>query len=236
MLEDQAMKFAVIRGETCPVDWKKLGDPNNWVKLGTHVDGLRVERTSQNIIIHPGKMSGFKIETLLFDSGRAVQKCKDILEGQFGMLLSIEGVKLHEPVFRFYSEEAKEDVKHCTVIVDGVGTVDNSPPEHIPHEEYTGIERAKARILLPDTVKSLRNEVYAFKTDSKANIDSLKKEIGELKSQNIELISTNIELVKEVKVLSSQVRVLIGALHEGSQPKQQEQSVTTASILERIYE
>jgi hypothetical protein len=81
VLEDYAVKFAIIRGETHRVDWKSLGAPNNWVKLGVHVDGLRVERTSQNIIIHPGKMVGFNIEKLLFDAGRAVQKCKDVLEG-----------------------------------------------------------------------------------------------------------------------------------------------------------
>jgi hypothetical protein len=32
--EDYAVKFAIIRGETYRVDWKKLGDLNNWVKLG----------------------------------------------------------------------------------------------------------------------------------------------------------------------------------------------------------
>jgi hypothetical protein len=124
---------------------------------------MTVERTSQNIIIHPGKMVGFNADKLLFDAGRAVQKCKDVSEGQFSMLLSSEGVELHKPIFRFYSEEAKEDVKHGTVIVDGVGAIDNSPPEHIPHEEYFGIDRTRARILLLDSIKALRNEVYEFK-------------------------------------------------------------------------
>jgi hypothetical protein len=35
VLEDQAMKFAIIRGETSPVDWRKLGDVRNWEKLGS---------------------------------------------------------------------------------------------------------------------------------------------------------------------------------------------------------
>ena len=73
------MKFAIIRNETSRVDWKKLGDVRNWEKLRVHINGMTVERTSQNIIIHPGKMVGFNIEKLLFDAGRAVQKCKDCL-------------------------------------------------------------------------------------------------------------------------------------------------------------
>ena len=31
------MKFAIIRNETSRVDWKKLGDVRNWLKLGVHV-------------------------------------------------------------------------------------------------------------------------------------------------------------------------------------------------------
>ena len=246
VLEDYAVKFAIIRGETCRVDWKKLGDPNNWVKLGTHVDGLRVERTSQNIIIHPGKMPGFNADKLLFDSGRAVQKCKDILEGQFGMRLSSEGVELHKPIFRFYSEEAKEDVKHGTVTVDGVGAIDNSPPEHIPHEEYFGIDRTRARNLLPDSIKALRSEVYEFKNQHSESIQYLKKEVAVLRTKNEELISVNTELVKaniatvqEVKILSSQVKSLLDAL-QAVQQKTKGPEVTVATTqnieLNRIYE
>lgn len=165
VLEDHAFKFAIIRNETCLIDWKKLGNPCNWQKLGVHVDGLRVEKTSKNIIIHPGKLVGFSPDVLLVDSGRAIQKCRDILEVKFGMLLSAEGVALHEPILRFYSEEAKEDVKCGTVIVQGVGTIDNSPPEHIPHEEYSGVERAKARILLPDAVKALNAQVFDLRSE-----------------------------------------------------------------------
>jgi hypothetical protein len=168
-------------------------------------------------------MVGFNTEKLLFDSGRAVQKCKDILEGQFGMLLSSEGVELHKPIFRFYSEEAKEDVTHGTVTVDGVGAIDNSPPEHIPHEEYFGIDRTRARILLPDSIKALLNEIYEFKNHHSESIQDLKKEVAVLRTKNEELVSVNAELVKaniattqEVKILSSQVKSLLDALHPGS--------------------
>lgn len=207
VLEDHAFKFAIIRNESCPLDWKKLGNPCNWQKLGVHVDGLTVEKTSQNIIIHPGKMVGFNPDALLIDSGRAIQKCKDILEVKFGMLLSAEGVPLHKPIFRFYSEEAKEDVKHGTVIVQGVGTIDNSPPEHIPHEEYSGVERAKARILLPDAMKALNNQVSDLRSElaeSKIKSERQTEATGRLE-QKAENIASAVEtLASEQRTIASE--------------------------------
>ena len=75
------------------------------------------------------------------------------------MVLSVEGVALHEPIYRFYSEEAKEDVKHGTCIVEGKSSTNNSPPERTPHEEYRGKDQAKARLLLPDSVRRLEDKI-----------------------------------------------------------------------------
>jgi len=68
-----------------------------------------------------------------------------VLENRFGLLLSDVGVPLHQPVTRFYSEEAGELVKLGTTIVEDVGSIDNSPPERVPHEEYVGKDLAKAK-------------------------------------------------------------------------------------------
>ena len=43
----------------------------------------------------------------------------------------------------FYSEEAKKLVKLGTTLVENVGSTDNSPPERVPHEEYTRKDLAK---------------------------------------------------------------------------------------------
>ena len=126
VLEDDAVKFRVVENlkrwgcrsclerkekcsmprtglvEYCTVFWKKLGDPNNWEKLGHKLGSVTVElhtglgasHTESNVIIHPGKFVGYKPEQLRVDSGMAVQKCKDILELQFQMILSEEGVSL----------------------------------------------------------------------------------------------------------------------------------------------
>ena len=72
-----------------------------------------------------------------------------VLENRFGLVLSDVGSPLHQPVTRFYSEEARELVKLGTTIVEDVGSIDNSPPERVPHEEYVGKDLAKARLLMP---------------------------------------------------------------------------------------
>lgn len=159
VLEDHAFKYRVLQEETHPVDWRKLGSPRNWVQLGVRIGDAQVEKTSQHVIIHPGRLSGFDPKELEYDAVRIVERIRIILEGKFGMVLGDDGVRLHEPIFRFYSEEAKEDVKHCTTIVEGVGSIDSSPPERVPHEEYQGEERARARLLLPDSVKTLMGKV-----------------------------------------------------------------------------
>jgi len=159
VLEDHAVKFGVVEGERVRLDWVKLGSPRNWEKLGVKIGSVRVERTTRSIIIHPGRLKGFDVDELMVDAGRIVERVKLVLENRFGMVLSDEGTPIHKPITRFYSKEAKEDVKHGTIIVEGVGSVDQSPPEKEPHEEYEGKERAKARLLLPDSVKRLEMKV-----------------------------------------------------------------------------
>lgn len=172
VLEDYAVKFQIVEGEKVGLDWEKLGQPNNWEKLGIKVGSVRVVKTSQSVIVHPGRMVGFDFNELLVEVGRVIECTRDILVNKFGMVLSDAPVPLHEPIVRFYSEEAKEDVKNGTVIVEGVGSIDQSPPERIPHEEYKGIDRAKARLLLPDSVKVLMDKVDALQLQVNSLTDS----------------------------------------------------------------
>ena len=68
-------------------------------------------------------------------SGRIVERVRMVLENRFGMMILTDvGVPLHQPITRFYSEEARELVKLGTTIVQDVGSIDESPPEKIAHE------------------------------------------------------------------------------------------------------
>jgi len=177
-LEDHAVKFRVLGWERVPLDWKRLGRPRNWEKLGVRIGNVRVVRTSKSVIVHPGRLRGFDVDELLMLSGRIVERVRMVLENKFGMVLSDVGVPLHQPVTRFYSEEARELVKLGTTIVQDVGSIDESPPEKVPHEEYVGKDLAKARLLMPLNVRRLERRVG----DVEEKVDKLSGEVHELVS------------------------------------------------------
>ena len=155
-----AIKFKVINwGNIERLDWKKLGHPRNWEKLGIKIGNIRVVRTTKSIIIHPGRLRGFDVDELLMLSGRIVERVRMVLENRFNLILSDTGSSLHQPITRFYSEEAKELIKLGTTIVENVGSIDNSPPERIPHEEYMGKDLAKARLLMPIKLSMLEQKL-----------------------------------------------------------------------------
>jgi hypothetical protein len=175
-LEDHAVKFRVLRWERVPIEWKRLGRPRNWEKLGVRIGNVRVVRTSKSIIVHPGRLRGFDVDELLMLSGRIVERVRMVLENRFGMVLSDVGVPLHQPVTRFYSEEARLLVKLGTTIVEDVGSIDASPPEKVAHEEYVGKDLAKARLLMPLNVRRLEQRV----SDVEEKVDKLSGEVHEL--------------------------------------------------------
>jgi predicted transcriptional regulator len=181
VLEDHAVKFGVVECERVRLDWVKLGQPRNWEKLGVRIGSVRVERTSRSIIIHPGRLKGFDVDELEVDAGRIVERVKVVLENRFGMVLGDEGTPLHKPIYRFYSEEAKEDVKHGTCIIEGKSSTDESPPEREAHEEYNGKERAKARQLLPDSVKRLEMKVDSLVKTAESLVVSTSRLVDLLK-------------------------------------------------------
>ena len=177
-LEDHAVKFEVIEWERLPLNWRRLGRPRNWEKLGVKIGNVRVVRTSKSIIIHPGRLRGFDVDELLMLSGRIVERVRMVLENRFGLVLSDVGSSLHQPVTRFYSEEAGELVKLGTTIVEDVGSIDNSPPERVPHEEYIGKDLAKARLLMPLKISMLEE-----------HFEDMEKKLIKINSSLNELIS-----------------------------------------------
>jgi hypothetical protein len=174
-LEDYAVKFRIL-------DWRKLGRPRNWEKLGVKIGNVRVVRTSRSIIVHPGRLRGFDVDELLMLSGRIVERVKGVLECNFGLVLEEPGVALHEPVTRFYSEEAGELVKLGTTIVEDVGSIDNSPPERVPHEEYVGKDLAKARLLMPLKLCRLEQRVEGVEKQLIGLSDNVSELVSVLKS------------------------------------------------------
>jgi len=130
VLEDCAVKFWVLGREKCFLDWRKLGSPRNWVKLGVRIGEVRVvlnQGLSSSVVIHPGQLKGFNVDVLEMDAARVVERVRFVLEGKFGMRLSDEGIPLHGPRWRVYRPECREWVEAGTCEVEGVGGLDHSP-------------------------------------------------------------------------------------------------------------
>ena len=94
-----------------------------------------------------------------------------ILENRFNITLTDNGTPLHQPITRFYSEEAKELVKYGTTIVENIGSIDNSPPEKIPHEEYIGKDLAKQRRLMPIKITMIEQKLQNIESKLSKFID-----------------------------------------------------------------
>lgn len=168
VLEDHAVKFEVLRGEdaSCRIDWRKLGEPRNWVKLGFKLGDVRVVKTSRHIIIHPGKLRDFNADRLLVMAGEIVGRVRLELMTRFGMVLSEDGVLLHDPVWEVFTPEAEALEGAGTFKVhmaDGAtGGLDNSPPDRKRHFEYNRKELAVAAVRSPELFVELAQKVDAL--------------------------------------------------------------------------
>lgn len=237
-LEDHAIKFLVIESERVPIDWVKLGEPRNWVKLGVKIGNVRVVKTNRNIIIHPGQLWGFDVDELLVQSGRIVERVKQILENRFGMMLSSEGKPLHDPITHFYSKEAKELVeKYGTTIVDGLGSIDKSPPDRIPHEEYRKRNVATERLLMPLRL----TQILEKQENLTAQQDLLEKHfftqtkiITELTKQ----MDLHMDVLRKIgdatddlsKTLKTEIKALVDVFTQESEARSQENLERTARL------
>ncbi|MDG6222940.1 MAG: hypothetical protein IAX21_00915 [Candidatus Bathyarchaeota archaeon] len=91
----------------------------------------------------------------------------------------------------FYSEEAGELVKLGTTIVEDVGSIDNSLPERVPHEEYIGKDLAKARLLMPLKIFELQKQVQDLQNDMQQLVQVLKEAIVPRDTHSVSLKDRN---------------------------------------------
>ena len=188
LLEDHAVKFKVLQRERVPLDWRKLGEPRNWVKLGVRLGKVRVVLNlglEPTVIIHPGQMKGFNVDELEMDAARVVERVRLVLEERFGMVLSDVGEPLRKPRFRIYRPECHAWIESGSVEVNSDRALDASPTHDKqdvlsgrPHLEYASKRHARIAAAFPvayDAGKNLGRaaidfpltlESLAFKIDS----------------------------------------------------------------------
>ncbi len=183
VLEDHAVKFEILKAEDAErrIDWRRLGEPRNWVKWGFRLGNVRVVKTPRHIIVHPGKRRDFDADQLLVTAGQIVGRVRLELMVRFGMVLGEEGVPLHDPVWQVYSPEAEELDGAGTFRLhfgDGaVGGLDNSPPDCRRHFEYNRKELAVAAVRSPELFVELARKV-----------DALNQTVGSLVALNEKLV------------------------------------------------
>ena len=203
VFEDYPAKFRVLQWERPgSIDWENLGAPRNWVKLGFRVTGVRVVKTSRNVIVHPGALKGFDVDALEVDSGRIVERVRYILEVRFGMQLSDDCELLHGPMWQVYRPEAREWIKAGSVKVSGIGALDASPKpwlkklSGVPHVEFEKKEHAALASVWPpvasDPAKRLASaaplyplyleEVHRMVVGLVGQVEVLTVEVGSVKS------------------------------------------------------
>lgn len=178
VLEDHAVKCVVVEHETVPINWVKLGEPRNWVKLGVKYHGVTVEKTSQHVIIHSGRLKGFDVDELYMQVGSIVQQIKDVLENRFGMVLG-EPIPVHKGNVRVYSKEAEELHRlFGTITVKGIGSIDDSPPHGKPHAEWKDRNVAKEYLNMPMRLVKIESDVQSLTNQISELVTVLKESLA----------------------------------------------------------
>jgi len=199
VLEDYPVKFSIIETEKSSLDWVKLGKPRNWVKLGVKIGGIRIEKNGdKSIIIHSGQLRGFDASNLLVEAGGVIQNVKSVLEKKFGMVLSVTGVPLHEPIVRFFTLEAQELNKYGTVVVEGIASLDHSPPENLAHLEYHGLVNIKNYLLMPIRVARIEQKLDCLEMNLE-NLTTTLERVVEPLAKMVNLMESNISENQESK-------------------------------------
>lgn len=184
-MEDYPMKFRLI-ADYGGLDWKKLGEPNNWEKLGIKIGKVRVEKNVgklSTIIIHTGQIVGVHPDHCLLEAGGIIADVKAIIQDR-GVMVDPVGLPLRKPIFKFYTQEAELLHNRFGNILTDDGVIDNSPPDKIPHEEYgrqTAINKlAEANRLfrLEQDVKNISSEIEVIKNRMLPALESLAKSLG----------------------------------------------------------
>lgn len=153
IMEDYAVKFRLLRDDS-NIDWVKLGKPKNWRKLGVKIGNCNVEKTSKNIIIHSGRLTGFSPSNLLVEAGQIIGWVKDFLKRQ-GVEIEKVGMPLHEPIIRFYNAEA-EALNKLGTFYTKEGSIDNS--DDVPHVEWN-VKTAQNYLEMPNRIKRIEENL-----------------------------------------------------------------------------
>jgi hypothetical protein len=211
-IEDYAMKFSLL-ADRSSIDWKKLGEPKNWRKMGIKLGSITVEKTSRSIIIHAGQLTGFYYEDLFIEAGAIIQLVRAKLL-DLGVETGETGIPIRDVNFKLYTPEAEYLHEKYGNIQTPEGIIDASPPDKVPHEERN---RRQQRTYL-DMPRRIRN---------------IESDLQEIRSNQTAIVQTQEDLAaatkEQTEVLKNLTKFLSGAVEQASAPEK-------SKSLERLYE
>jgi len=162
MMEDYPLKFRVLQ-DTGRVEWVKLGEPNNWVKMGFKVSGIRVEKNcgvQPTVVIHTGQISGFDPDALLVEAGAIIGLVRAKLL-DLGVVTDDVGFPIRKRWFKTYTPEA-EILNQSGAVQTEDGHIDDSPPNKVPHEERE-YEKQKNYMAMPRQIQKQSHDIADLK-------------------------------------------------------------------------
>lgn len=203
IMEDYPVKFELV-SDSSHIEWVKLGEPRNWEKLGIHVGNVRVEKTSQSVIIHSGQLSGFNEYYLMMEAGQIHAIVRAWLLDH-GVELGQYGVPLHaKPIFKFYNQAADLFNQLFGTVETENGAIDHSPPDNIPHIEFKGPRTAANFIDMGNKVAIIEQRLEGLEGLGRvleANVKALEAipGLGKLVETTTETLKQNSQVIQQTR-------------------------------------
>jgi hypothetical protein len=222
-LEDYALKFPLI-ADRSSLDWKKVGKPRNWVKLGIRFGSVFVEKClglRPSVTIHSGQLAGFDSEELFVEAGQIIAMVRVILIDK-GVQLGDVGTRVRDPNVKLFTPEASELHEKFGNLNTQDGTIDASPPEKIPHVERSR-EQQRDYLAMASRIKRI---------EERSQLSAEQDQRNERRLERIEATQERICIAQENLATAEEKFVL---LFEKA-VSQQESIRKPGTVPERLYE
>jgi hypothetical protein len=202
VMEDYAVKFRLVKDHGL-IDWKKLGKPQNWVKLGVQIGNVKVEKNlgkQTTVIVRTGQLSGFSPDHLLVEAGSITEAVRAILKDK-GVELDPVGVCIRQPKFKFFNPESEILNKQYGSISTEEGDLDHSPPDDIAHVEWNR-ETAKNYLEMPNRLERVEKLLLRQLEFTQKDLESRERQV-QLAERQLEATERNTEALEELSKSSA---------------------------------
>jgi hypothetical protein len=224
VMEDYPLKFRLLQ-DAGRVNWVKLGQPNNWVKMGFKVSGIRVEKNcgdQPTVIIHTGQLSGFDPDALFLEAGTIVGLVRARLL-DLGVVTDEVGFPIRRKWFKDYTPEAEILIRSGTVETQD-GHIDASPPDNDAHEER-GYEQQKNYMAIPRRIQQQSQDIADLKQKVSHDLADLKEIVSGLVNVVSGLVVADQAVTTSIQTVGNDITAVLRELSAPRPRPSQDRSV-----------